>query len=282
MSEAIARFREMALVVRCRSDAAFVSPVFLCAGMDYSLRGLKERLLAGRVPHTEFVDILRDAPSIKGAPSPVELLGQGRADTNSWFAQYRQPILAKAPRKADLDKQHAAALREAGAWGSLLLSVEKYLDALSETTVALREMAADTWLSRYSRTKARYAKTLLRWQRAYDALARFIEEPPALAATSGKQTGGSKQKKRRDRKRSGGRPAHYPMKFIREVFAAHERDKKHAAKAKQRLPAWAPWLEDYCLGNINIPEMFPPKFKGEPFQARAQRFKKAANKRLKG
>ena len=90
-----------------------------------------------------------------------------------------------------------------------------------------------------------------------------------------------KQKKRRDRKRGGGRPVQYPMKFIREVFAARERDQKHAAKAKQRLPAWAPWLWDYCADSIKAAEMFPPKFKGEPWQARAKRFRKAAKKRLK-
>jgi hypothetical protein len=56
-------------------------------------------------------------------------------------------------------------------------------------------MAADAWLSRYSRTKVRYAKTLLRWQRAFDALGRFIELPPAASiATPGsaKQTGNSR------------------------------------------------------------------------------------------
>jgi hypothetical protein len=104
-------------------------------------------------------------------------------------------------------------------------------------------------------------------------VAAMVPSRPAQAA--------AKQKKRRDRKRGGGRPVQYPTKFICEVFAARERAHKHAAKAKQRLPAWAPWLWDYCADSINTAEMFPPKFKGEPWQARAERFRKAAKKRLK-
>ncbi len=92
--------------------------------------------------------------------------------------------------------------------------------------------------------------------------------------------GGSKQKKRRDRKGPGGAPVKYPLKFIREVFAAREQAERQASKAKRRIPAWAPWLWEYCESRINVAEMFPPAFKGEPWQARAERFKKAAKKRL--
>jgi hypothetical protein len=119
----------------------------------------------------------------------------------------------------------------------------------------------------------------VRLRRALDLL-RPYAVPPALATSRGKPVG-TKQQKRRDRKGVGGRPDKYPLKFVREVFAARERDQKHAAKAKRRLPAWAPWLWDYCGDSISIAEMFPPAFKGEPWQARADRFKKAAKKRLK-
>lgn len=97
---------------------------------------------------------------------------------------------------------------------------------------------------------------------------------PRPAAADGKQ------KKRRDRKGIGGPKFKYPDELVHEVVAARERDEKHAAKARQRLPAWAPWLWDYCQSRINIAEMFPPAFKGEPWQPRAERFKKAAKARL--
>jgi hypothetical protein len=89
------------------------------------------------------------------------------------------------------------------------------------------------------------------------------------------------QKKRRDRKGIGGAPEKYPMDFIREVFAARERDEKHAAKAKKRLPVFSSWLWDYCSERHSIAETFPPKVKGEPWEARAERFRKAAKKRLR-
>jgi hypothetical protein len=239
MGDALARLREMALAIRCRSDAAFVSPVHLFIGPVYSLRSLSERLLSGRIPPAEFAGILRDASrnglGIKGAASPVELVGRNRADLNSYFAQYRKPILAKAPRKADLDKQHAAALREADARGSLLPSIEKHLDALSETTLAMQAMAADAWLSRYSRTKVRYAKTLLRWQRAYDALARFIEEPPTESAATKKKTSGDRRKK--NRKRAGGRPAKWSTKQKKQMLDDHARYLKTTKKPLKET-AW--------------------------------------------
>lgn len=286
MGKAIARFREMALAIRCRSDAAFIAPDYLFAGMVYTLRNLSCRLLAGRVPPAEFATILRDvarsAPGIKGAPSAAESLAQDRADINRWFAPYRRPILAKAPSKADLDKQHAAALREAVRWGELLPFIEKRLDAVSEATLAMREMAEDAWLSRYSRTKQRYAKTLLGWQRDFDALAVFVEEPPAPATTSEPKPGGAKQAKRRDRKGIGGRPEKFTMKFIREVVAARKRDQKHAQTSRRPLPPIPKWLSGYCTEKgINIREMFPPHSAGEAWNDTANRFWKAATKRLR-
>lgn len=136
-----------------------------------------------------------------------------------------------------------------------------------------------------ARRKTRHRKH--RWQKPRATLLSAIEElrplakpPKASSPTSTKQTG-SKPTNRRDRKHGGGRPPKYPMKFIREVFAARERAEKHAAKAKQRLPTWAPWLWDFCQSRINIAEMFPSAFKGEPWEARAERFRKAAKKRLR-
>lgn len=287
MGDAIARFRDMALAIRCRSDAAFVAPDHLYLGPVFSLRNVTSRLIAGKVSAKDFASMLRQAartaPGVKGTPDAAEALSTNREAMNKWFAHYRRPILATAPSKADFDKQHAAALREAVRWGELLPSIEKRLDAVSEATLAMREMAADAWLCRYSRTKQRYAKTLLRWQRDFDALARFIESPPATPSspTSTKQTG-SKPTKRRDRKHGGGRPPTYPMKFIREVVAARERDEKQAAKARRPLPSFPRWLSDYCSGkDIDIGEMFPRKTPGEAWSKRANRFRKAAKKRLR-
>lgn len=286
MGEAIARFREMALAIRCRSDAAFVAPDHLYLGPAFTLRNVTSRLIAGKVSAADFASMLRQtartAPGVKGTPDSAEAVSTNREDMNTHFALYRRPILAEAPSKADFDKQHAVALREAVRWGELLPSIEKRLDSVSDATLAMREMAADAWLSRYSRTKQRYAKALLRWQRDFDALGRFIQEPPAAVSNSAseKQTSTAKQKKRRDRKGIGGPKFKYSDELVREVVAARERAEKQAAKARQRLPAWAPWLWDYCRSRINIAEMFPPAFKGEPWQPRAERFKKAAKARL--
>ena len=288
MGEAIARFREMALAIRCRSDAAFVAPDHLYLGPAFTLRNVTSRLIAGKVSAADFASMLRQAartaPGVKGTPDSAEAVSTNREVMNTHFARYRRPILAKAPSKADFDKQHAVALREAVRWGELLPSIEKRLDSVSEATLAMREMAADAWLSRYSRTKQRYAKTLLRWQRDLDALGRFIEEPPAAASssTNEKQTSTAKQKKRRDRKGIGGRPEKFTMKFIREVFTARERDEKQAAKARMPLPGKAEWLSDYCTAkDIDLRKQFPPAIPGEEWRVRANRFWKAATKRLR-
>ena len=289
MGEAIARFREMALSIRCRSDAAFIAPDHLYLGPVFSLRNVTSRLIAGKVLAADFASILRQAartaPVLKGTPDAAEAVSKNREDINTYFGQYRRPILAKAPSKADLDKQHAAALREAVRWGELLPSIEKRLDSVSEATLAMREMAADAWLSRYSRTKQRYAKTLLQWQRDFDALGRFIEEPPAAAgSTSERQTSTAKQKKRRDRKRGGGRPPQFPEQFIREMVDARKRDEKHAAKARRPLPRIPEWLSDYFTNVKQLPlSTLRPKEpkKPEEWSIRANRFWRAAKKRLR-
>jgi hypothetical protein len=292
MGEAIARFRETALAMRQAADAAFIAPEHLFAGMIYALRHLKLRLLDGKVSAADYATILRDLAgdaelSIAGGPAKRELISRNRADANRMFAHYRQPILAKAPAKANLDRQHAAALREADAWGSLLPSIEKHLDALSETTLAMREMAADAWLSRYSQTKKRYAKTLLQWQRAYDALGRFIELPLAASSTtSTAKTKPAKRKKRNRREKGpGGKPETYSLEFIREVFDAYERARKRVTASGKRMPKKATWLFDYCKSRkYNHDEKFPKEDKdGEHlhWDQRANRFWKAGAKRLK-
>jgi hypothetical protein len=289
MGEAIARFREMALAIRCRSDAAFVAPDHLYLGPAFTLRNVTSLLIAGKVSAADFASMLRQAartaPGVKGTPDSADAVSTNREVMNTHFAIYRRPILAKAPSKADFDKQHAVALREAVRWGELLPSIEKRLDSVSEATLAMREMASDAWLSRYSRTKQRYAKTLLRWQRDLDALGRFIEEPPASAgSTSEKQTSTAKQKKRRDRKRGGGRPPQFEERFIREMVDARKRDEKHAAKARRPLPRISEWLSDYFTNVKKLPlSTLQPKApkKSEEWSIRADRFWKAATKRLR-
>jgi hypothetical protein len=115
---------------------------------------------------------------------------------------------------------------------------------------------------------------------AIDALQPYAQPPKA--ATSEKKPGGTEQKKRRDRKGIGGRPAKFTMKFVREVVAARERDQKHAAKARKRLPPFPRWLADYCTEKkIAIRERFPPAAPGESWSVTANRFWKAARKRLR-
>jgi hypothetical protein len=121
-------------------------------------------------------------------------------------------------------------------------------------------------------------RTTLR--QALDLLHPYAQPP--VAATVEKQTSTAKPKKRRDRKGVGGRPERYSLKFIREVVNARERDQKHAAKGAGRLTPFPRWLSDYCTGKgIDIREKFPPKTPGEVWSDTANRFWKAAKKRLR-
>ena len=251
MGEAIARFREMAHAIRCMSDAAFVAPDYLMLGPEYVTRSLRYRLPTGKVPSTEFARLLRaharSGPGIKGSP-PAAAVGNGeREDFNAYFDSERKPILAKAPSKGSLDKQHAAALREAVEWGALLSSIERRLTTLSEATLAMREMAADSWSSRFSRTKERYAKTLLGWQKAFDALAPFVDEPSAAAGLAAKQKTSSRHKQ----SRAGGRKPKWSAEKKQQILLDREAHKKKMSrrnKPPQQLKLWRrEWATDHGM-----------------------------------
>lgn len=279
MGEAIARFREMAHAMRRASDAAFIHPAHLFLNLPPTKgTAIESRLLAGKVLPRDFARLLREAAQkgkVPGRPDASE-------DGLGLFDHKRKRMLSRAPGSRDLDRLHAAALVEAEDAGRLFDLIERSLSALSDTTTSMLTMAADSWGSRYSLVKRDYAKHLLRWQRAYDALGRFISAPPAAAGSSPKAKAKQSKKKQRDRKGIGGKPEKYPLAFARDVVDARERDEKQAAKAKRPLPPLSRWLSDYCSGrDVDIQLMFPPAFKGEPWQCRASRFWKAARQRLR-
>jgi hypothetical protein len=98
--------------------------------------------------------------------------------------------------------------------------------------------------------------------------------------------GGTKPRKRRGGKGPGGRPQEYPLKFIKEVFTAREKEERLASAARRRLPKKSTWLFDYCnVHGINHDEMFPKADKktGERlhWDQRSNRFWKAGAKRLR-
>jgi hypothetical protein len=280
MGEAIARFREMVLAMRQSADAAFIHPAYLLLGLPPTkAAAIESRLLAGKVQPREFARLLREAAkksSRAGRPDASE-------DGFGMFDHQRKKMLSRAPGSRDLDRMHAAALRESEDAGRLFDLIEQRLSTLSDTTASLLAMAADSWGSQYSLVKRDYAKHLLQWQRAYDALGRFIELPPAASGTtSTAKTKPAKRTKKRSRKGIGGKPAKYSLAFIREVVDARERDEKQAAKTKQPLPPFSRWFSEYCSDHeIRIESEFPPAFKGEPWQARANRFWRAAKARLR-
>ena len=192
MGEAIARFRETALAMRQAADAAFIHPAYLLLGLPPTkAAAIESRLLAGKVQPREFARLLREAAktsSRDGRPDCVE-------DGIGLFDHQRKKMLSRAPGSCDLDRMHAAALREGEDAGRLFDLIEQRLSTLSDTTASLLAMAADSWSSQYSLVKRDYAKHLLQWQRAYDALGRFIELPPASSSTtpgSEKQTSNSR------------------------------------------------------------------------------------------
>jgi hypothetical protein len=120
-----------------------------------------------------------------------------------------------------------------------------------------------------------------RMQPAIEAL-RIYARPPASAATSEQKTV-SKQPKHRKRPGSGGRPAKFPIKFIREVVTARERDQKHAAKARRPLLPFPQWLSEYFTNVKKLPlSTLPHKDpkKPEEWSIRANRFWKSAKTRL--
>lgn len=282
MGEAIARFREMALAIRRASDAAFIHPAhhFLSDPRISPPTGfaIESRLLAGKVQPRDIARLLREAAQkgkVPGRPDASQ-------DGYGLFDRERQQMLSRAPGSRDLDRLHAAALVEAEDEGRLFDLIEKSVSALSDTTASMLTMAADSSGSRYSLVKRDYAKHLLRWQRAYDALGRFISAPPAAEGLSPKAKAKQSKKKPRSRKGIGGKPEKYSLVFVREVVAARNRDEKQAAKVKRPLPPLSQWLSDYCSGrDLHIELMFPPAFKGEPWQCQATRFWKAARQRLR-
>ena len=308
MGEAIARFRDMALAIRRVCDERHSQPRGRAVKPEATKTFAKECRLhlldyekAGMnypARHVRGLCKIRNRAERHPDPPPP-----GEFDLPLYIEWLPEPFAKKEPGHSEIRKAAREALKEAVRFGDLFTLVEARIKALDAAADMLANYAGSeryenppeedfdedpeggTYHHTPSPTRADedYIARHEEFADALEALAPFIEEPPATASssTSEKQTSTAKQKKRRDRKGVGGRPDKYPMKFIREVFTARERDKKHAAIAKQRLPAWAPWLWDYCHSRITIAEMFPPAFEGEPWEARAERFKKAAKKRLR-
>jgi hypothetical protein len=243
MGEAIARFRELALASRCRSDAAFIQPsrIFLPWLPPTKAIGIESRLIAGDMPPREFASLLRAAarrsdPSLQGEPD-LTASRRDRQAITATLGGRREATLSKAPATREIDRQHAAALREASDSDErLLASVERRLAALSEATLAMREMAADAWLSRYSRTKTEYAKQLVRWQRAYDALAVFIVEPTKAARSS------PQRKQRRSRKGVGGRHDKWSKELKRRILADHASYVRRMKRQREKPVKQSTWV----------------------------------------
>ena len=269
MGEAIARFREAALSIRRLCDERLSEPrwaVVEPAAKTFCsrCRRVMSEFEAGHLGAEAYVKRLRREKWIAEQQPSQDGYGQRQFALVEWLpASMRPPAVPKMKPLA------VEAVQEAIGWGAHLSLIESHIRALSVATTRLQE-------------PLEYAANLSRWQEAFDALAPFVNKPPAASgnSTTTKQPG-SKQEKRRDRKHGGGRPPKYPMKFIREVVAARERDEKHAAKARRRLPPIPGWLREYCdEHNIDIRERFPPAVPGEAWNIRANRFWRAAKKRL--
>jgi hypothetical protein len=276
MGEAIARFREMALAVRRTCDEAMVHPghlFLLSAGNPLQAAAIVEQLKAGRLTATKFADLLRKSGGLPGVP---DISGLGLFDVA------RRKILARGPQQPEFDRAYSLAVREAARHADLFDVLERRLHCLRLSTIGLSELAGDSSSSRHITHKRKYAAQLDRWHEAYEALSAFIEEPPASQSDPEKKTV-SKQPKHRKRPGSGGRPAKFPIKFIREVVTARERYQKHAAKARRPLLPFPQWLSEYFTNVKNLPlSTLPHKDpkKPEEWSIRANRFWKSAKTRL--
>lgn len=301
MGEAIARFRDVALTIRRVCDERHSQPrhgaVTEAAAkkfakecrlhlLDYEKSGINHP-----ARYVRGLCRLRDAAERHPDPPPP-----GEFDLPLYIEWLPEPFAKKEPGDSEIRKAIREALKEAVRFGDLFTLVEARIKALDAAADMLLQYAgagfAQSPTDKYwcegetgggycgptaDESDSDYSDCHEKFAEALDALAPFIEE--SAAATGSTAT---KQPTKRSRKGVGGAPEKYPLKFIEEVFAARERDEKHAAKAKRPLPPFPRWLREYCDGHeINIRERFPPKKQGESWSETANRFWKAAKKRLR-
>lgn len=306
MGDEIARFRDLAVAIRRHCDEKHSQPRRSVTGaasakfarecrlhfLDHEKAGMNhpERYVRGLCKRRDEAERRRDLPP----PGGFEF-----CPYIEWLPEsFKHPEVSASTTRTALRKAIAEAVR----YGSLFSEVEKRLKDLEAAARMLVQYAAPDCFSQpapeyVEETKegeilvtgpslreadSDYIARHKQFAEAIEALAPFIEEHATPVAPFTNKPNGTKQKKRRDRKGVGGRPERYPLKFIREVVDARERDQKHAAKTSQRLPAFPRWLSDYCSGKkIDIRERFPAAEPGEAWSVTANRFWKAAKKRLR-
>jgi hypothetical protein len=308
MGEAIARFREMALSIRRACDERHSQPrgraVKPAAAKKFAEECCEHFLdheKAGMNYPARYVrGLCRRRDEAERHPDPPP---PGEFDLPLYIEWLPEPFKSKGRGHSEARKALREAVKEAVQWGSLFPVVEVRIKALDAAADMLLQYAGAEryenppaedfevdpehgtthWPPSREQADRDYIARHEEFAEALDALAPFIEEPPADAGSSPKQkTSAAKQATKRSRKGIGGRPEKFTMKFIREVVTARERDEKQAAKMRRPLPPIPGWLREYCDEHaINIREMFPPRSAGEEWSIRANRFWKAAKKRLR-
>jgi hypothetical protein len=144
--------------------------------------------------------------------------GQRRFAIVEWLP----PSMNDAPPYS-INRFAEEAAKEAVKWGSLFELAEPRVQALRKATAALR----------FDRTCDGYGAALDRWQEAFDALAPFVEEPPAaFVATPEKQPGRSSG--------GGGRPPNDEA-LARDLLAGWKAfEPEDGRKTKERYLAQRP------------------------------------------
>jgi len=188
MGEAIARFRDLAIAVRRVCDELASQPrvavqveaaakfatacgdlMFFheAAGMPYPrkyVRGLfMQRKIAERQP-------------LKKQP--------GRLDLKEHIEWLPNNFARQNPHPADFRVACQQAVKGAVRWGSLFTEAESRLRVLKDAAYRLTQCETD---DEYIESHERFAEAL-------EALAPFIEEPPAPQALAEKKTGGSSRR----------------------------------------------------------------------------------------
>jgi hypothetical protein len=188
MGRAIARFREMALAVRRNRDETISTPlheVSVIASRNLAKRNLRllREFEAGQLSAKGYVRLLLASRNHAELSPVFDEKGNHRLRFEGWL-----PIAMQVESPRNIRALASDAAKESLRWGKLFNTVEPRVQALMQATINLRCEPGS------------YGKPLARWQRAFDALAPFIEEPPATVSSSPstKQTGGSR--------RGGGRP----------------------------------------------------------------------------
>jgi hypothetical protein len=224
MGDAIARFREAALATRRHEDEIFSRPDWAVEGCVAESFGRRCRRTmrayeAGEIEPGLYVRELARAKRHAESQRNPGSDGQPHLNFTGWL-----PPSMRGAANVNIKRLAEQAAKDALDWGARFSIAESRVRALCRLTIAL---------SGFLKEPAEYGKAISRWQEAFDALAPFVGEPPAAAAsTSNEKTGSGRGR--------GGRPQN-DEDLARSLLAGWEDfESEEGRKTKDRYLAQRP------------------------------------------